>query len=112
MTDSIKPDPDYCGLGEANTGPNDPWWKRACIPHDTAYQALIEKKADAGPYRVFGTFTKNIAVGMAQGAFMLLTGPLYWLIGGVGGIFRYQQLENRANPKDSQGEDDVLGDDV
>lgn len=103
-------DPDYCGLGKANTGPLDPWWKRACIPHDKAMQAYIDGHPTEGPYQTFGKFTKNIGVGMLQGAYMLLTGIPYWLIGGFGGLFRNQQLANRLKPHEE--DDDVLGDDT
>lgn len=110
MTESNNQDPNFCGLDfnpsgpNLTTGPDDPWWKRACVPHDQAFEALKQSE-----WSVFGTFTKNIAIGMAQGAFMLLTGPLYWIVGGIGGIFRYQQLENRNNPKPPN---DSLGDDI
>ena len=98
----IPPDPDYCGLGSANTGPHDPWYRRACVPHDLAYEQLTQ-----GEWPVFGTFAKNIAKGMLDGAWMLLTGPLYLLIGGFGGVIRYQQLKRRQNLKD---ENENLGD--
>lgn len=99
----------YCGIEPIVTGPLDPWWKRACVPHDKAMQAYIDGHPTEGPYQTFGKFTKNIGVGMLQGAYMLLTGIPYLLIGGVLGLFRNQQLANRLHPKE---DDDVLGDDT
>lgn len=102
----IPPDLDFCGLGEANTGPNDPWYKRGvCQAHDEHFTKL-----DKGEYATFGEFAKGIVRGMAEGAYMLVSGIPYLLIGGILGIFRQQQLENRA--KNTEGDDDVLGDDV
>lgn len=34
-------DEGYCGLAPLETGPNDPWWKIACQPHDMAVDKLI-----------------------------------------------------------------------
>jgi len=110
---NITTDPNYCGLGEANTGPNDPWYKFSplCKQHDPHYQKLIDRKGDDGAWLTFGEFAKNIVVGMAQGARMVLTGPIYLIIGGIGGLFRFQQLE-RQNGYVEEKDDDVLGDDV
>lgn len=109
MTELNDQDPDYCGLGKANTGPLDPWWKRACVPHDQTMHAYIDGHPTKGPYQIFGEFSKNIGTGMTQGLYMFLTGPIYWLVGGIGGIFRTQQLENRLNPRPPE---DNLGDDA
>ncbi len=99
LRNTIEPfgdDPGYCGLAPLTTGQSDPWWKRgACAAHDEAYQSLIDKAPGEPALRTFGRFTRDIIGGMAEGAYMLLSGPLYWLIGGVGGVFRQGQLERR-----------------
>lgn len=105
MTELNDQDPDYCGLGKANTGPLDPWWKRGVCPaHDEHFTKL-----DKGEYATFAEFAGSIGRGMAEGAWMLLTGVPYLLIGGVLGIFRQQQLANRLSPKPPE---DNLGDDA
>lgn len=92
----FPPDPNYCGLEPITTGPNDPWWKRkVCQTHDKAYQKLKDNE-----WRVFGRFALDIGKGMLDGAIMLITGIPYLLIGGLGGVVRYQQLKRRRKLKE------------
>lgn len=95
-------DPGYCGLDPLTTGPNDPWWKIACQPHDAAFDKLIAtgQGSDAG---TFLTFTGNIIDGMAKGLYMLISGPIYWTVGGIGGLFRWSMVV----PKDKIKPDSV-----
>lgn len=51
-------------------------------------------------FGTFLTFTKNIADGMAKGLYMVVSGPAYWLIGGVGMVFRWAMVipKDKINP--------------
>lgn len=91
VTGGIRTDPNYCGLGSINTGPKDPWWKLACEPHDQAFNKLIET-GEGNDAKIFLQFTGNILDGMAKGLYMLVTGPAYWAIGGIGGLFRWSMV--------------------
>lgn len=89
----------YCGIEPFTTGKRDPWYKRslACKRHDPPMQALIDGRVEATEpaLKTFGRFTKDIIGGMAEGAYMLMSGPVYWLIGGVLGIGRQGYLERK-----------------
>lgn len=89
-------DKNFCGLGKFNTGKNDAWWKRGvCQAHDLHFTKL-----DKGEWATFGEFAKGIGRGMLEGAWMLLTGPVYLAIGGFLGVIRQQQLKKRRQLKE------------
>lgn len=90
-------DPGYCGLAPLETGPNDPWWKRACKPHDEAHNALKAGLLEGSYMRPFGRFLLDIGKGMLQGAFLVVSGPVYAIVGGVGGLFLAGQEERDIN---------------
>ncbi|HRH31973.1 MAG TPA: hypothetical protein PLK06_01480 [bacterium] len=92
-------DPGYCGISGIETGPLDPWHLRICKPHDDAYNRLKAGDDDGG-MRVAGKFVGGVLKGMAEGAWMLVTGPFYLVFGGiVGGLVRFGQLERRGKVK-------------
>lgn len=93
----IWDDPAYCGLDPVTTGPWDPFWKRTCKPHDTAFAALKTGYKGNSPFKVFGSFVGSTLETMAQGAYALAAGPAYILIGGVGGLLRWAQIKLENN---------------
>lgn len=84
-------DPGFCGLSPLETGKGDPWWKRTCQPHDHAFNNMKVGFQDSATdnLKTFGKFTEDIATGMLQGAYLLVSGPAYWLVGGVGGALKW-----------------------
>ncbi len=92
-------DPGYCGIAPIETGPNDPWWRIACKPHDDAHNELKAGLLQGSYMKVFGRFALNIAKGMAQGAFLVASGPIYLVVGGIGGLF-LGGAEERATNRD------------
>lgn len=89
-------DPDYCGLGRLNTGPYDPFWKKACVPHDEAFDKLKGDLKDPNEenLKAFGNFAANVGIGMLQGVFMAGMGIPYILVGGLGGLLRWRYLQS------------------
>ena len=85
---------DYCGLSPITTGESDPFYKRGiCQRHDAAFQKLKDGDLSGKNFLVNWDFSKDILKGMVEGAYMVLTGPVYLLVGGVLGVLRYTQLE-------------------
>lgn len=92
-------DPGYAGLdGILETGKGDPWWKRIAQKHDRAFNNMKSGYQDSAKdnLRVFGEFTTGVATGMLEGAYLLASGPAYWLIGGVGGAIKWA-IDTRKN---------------
>ena len=86
-------DPGFCGMAPLQTGKWDPFWKSACQNHDKAYNSLkLGLNNGDGGLEVFGQFVSNIGLEMAKGAYAVVAGPFYILIGGVGGLLRWFQL--------------------
>lgn len=95
-------DPGYCGLG-IETGKHDPWWKRVCQPHDAHFNALKAGKPDTSNVKAQAEFASGILKGMAEGAWMLISGPFYLVFGGlIGGTLRYTQLQRRQAAKEGK----------
>lgn len=94
-------DPGYCGIGKLESGKRDPWWKIACRPHDLSHDELKAGLLKGSYMKVFGKFALNIAKGMAQGAFLVASGPFYLAFGGIGGLLlagREERAINREKP--------------
>lgn len=101
-TATINVDEGYCGLG-IETGKHDPWWKRVCQPHDAHYNALKAGKPDTSNVKAQAEFATGILKGMAEGAWMLISGPFYLVFGGlIGGTLRYTQLQRRKATKEGK----------
>lgn len=88
----IDTDYGYCGVSPFETGKGDPWWKLACEPHDMAFDKARAGYADSTQDNLatFGKFSQAIGTGMLTGAYQVISGPFYWLLGGVYGFFREQ----------------------
>lgn len=95
----MKDDQNYCGLGKLNTGPKDPYWKEACVPHDEADQAIIDGKPTETPLQSFRKFVSGCTkVAVTKPSLWTISAYLpFLLIGGIGGVLRQQQLLNRLN---------------
>lgn len=87
-------DPGYCGLG-LETGPRDPFHKRACRPHDKAFTRKKMRQGKESSLKVNGGFALDVLKGMAEGLYMFAAGPVYLLLGTFGGMFRWKQIENQ-----------------
>lgn len=87
----------YCGLEPFETGDWDPFHKRACKPHDQAFNRLQAGYASSteGNLGTFANFSKAVLITMAESAYALLAGIPYIIVGGVGGIVRWRSLENK-----------------
>lgn len=107
MKEKKEVDPDYCGLDPFTTGPTDPFWKEACVPHDQADQAIMDGKPTETPLQSFRKFVVNLTkVTLKRPSVRTIAGwPLYVLIGGFGGILRQQQLLDKLNPRPKDLED-------
>lgn len=94
LNDTPGEDPGYCGVEPIETGKGDPWRKIACWRHDKAFNKAKAGYADSTQdnLKTFGTFTVDIATGMLSGAYQVLSGPFYWLVGGVFGFAREQWI--------------------
>lgn len=109
-------DPGYCGLDLSPSGPDaetgmwDPYWKKACQPHDRAYDELIAGTPTQTNIQTqlnfAGAATSVAAQGfinvvtfndVAKGAYAVVTYPLYLTIGSIGGFFRWAYLDMTLN---------------
>lgn len=100
---TMKPkDKDYCGLGDLNTGPNDPYWRPACRPHDKAFQAVIDGDGSIKPLPTFIKFVGALTQTVIKAPSLWTVGLFipYLVIGGLGGIVRQQELLNRLSGPD------------
>lgn len=86
-------DPDYCGLGKITTGPNDPYWQDACVPHDQEFSKFKQGMKHKTNGEVAFGWTINTTKVALKGAYAVATYPLYLLIGGLGGVARWIYLE-------------------
>jgi hypothetical protein len=88
-------DPGYCGLG-FETGPRDPWWKIMCQRHDRSFNELKAGTYKGSGLQVAGRAAMDVLGGMLAGAYLVVSGPLYFIGAVGGGILRWGQLERRA----------------
>lgn len=88
----ITVDPGFCGVSPFETGKGDPFWKTACVDHDKAFDRAMAGYQDTTTdnLKTFGNFAVAIGTGMVSGAYQVLAGPYYLLLGGVYGFFREQ----------------------
>lgn len=97
MTKSINPnDPGYCGLGNLNTGPYDPYQKEACTPHDNDFEKMINLQKHPSLSEVNADWVVNTSKVMLKGAYAVATFPLYLVGGLVGGTVRWFQWKLRG----------------
>ena len=88
----------YAGLeGIFQTGKGDPFWRAAKL-HDKAFSRakLGYQDSTADNLETLKNFTIDIGTGMLTGAYMLIAGIPYILIGGVGGFIK-QQITKKKN---------------
>lgn len=88
-------DPGYCGITPLTTNNQDPFWKRACQPHDLAFDQmkLGYDAATKGNFGTFLSFAKEVGIVMAMGLFQVGAGIPYILVGGLGGMARWWWLD-------------------
>jgi hypothetical protein len=92
MASTDKKDPGHCGLPPIETGEWDPFWPE-CAKHDEEYIKLKEGKETKSNLETQTDFAAGVFVTMAQGAYALLAGPAYILIGSLGGALRWLQIK-------------------
>lgn len=102
----LKEDPDYCGLEPFTTGPWDLYWKRFCAPHDKAFQALKDKHPEAGNLKTAALGMLAIGQVVGLSALAIVTAPLYAVIGVLGGMGRWKQIEIQTGQNKITMEDD------
>ncbi len=95
-------DPGYCGITPFVTGKYDPWWKIWCVKHDNKFNQMAAGTYEGSGFKVAAESVVEIAQGMVAGAYLLVSGIPYLLVGGIlGGLTRWGYLErqtNRAKP--------------
>lgn len=87
-------DPGYCGLDPLVTGKRDPYWPR-CKAHDVHYEKLKAASPDKTNMQVQAEFAKGVLSTAASGLYAFLTAPIYLIVGCIGGMARWTQLERR-----------------
>lgn len=87
-------DPGFCGLDPLTTGKRDPYWPR-CKAHDVHYEKLKAASPDKSNMQVQAEFAKGVLSTAASGLYAFLTAPIYLVIGCIGGMARWTQLEYR-----------------
>lgn len=92
-------DPGFCGIWNAETGGWDPYHILACKPHDIAMAKLKlgYKDPSTSNVKAFGEFSKGVAVTMARGLYAVVMGIPYLVFGGIGGMLRWEYLENKID---------------
>lgn len=90
-------DKDFCGLYPFETGKWDPFWEKSCKPHDIAFERLKHgyQNPEDSNLKVFTDFTGSALETMAQGAYAVSMGIPYIVIGGLLGMVRWLQLEDK-----------------
>lgn len=88
-------DEGYPGLEPFTTGAWDPFWKDEAKNHDKAFAAKKTGYEGKTNGEVAGDFIKGVSIKMVKGAYAVVAGPLYILIGGIGGMFRWMTLGNK-----------------
>lgn len=86
-------DDDRCGLESVAVTPRwDAYRKRACRPHDQAFQDRIDGKSTENLAQVSARWVKDTSITAAIAAVTLVTFPLYLVGGLVGGAVRWLQV--------------------
>lgn len=91
----IWDDAGYCGIAPAETGKWDPFWQKACVNHDRDFNALKAGYKDGDALKTFGNFTGSVLSTMAGGAYAVVMGIPYIIVGGIGGLLRWAQISSR-----------------
>lgn len=91
---TLMVDEGYCGLSPLTTGKRDPYWPR-CAGHDVHYEKLKAGNPDKSNMQVQAEFAKGVLSTAASGLYAFLTAPIYLVIGCIGGMARWTQLEYR-----------------
>lgn len=86
-------DPGYAGVSPFETGKGDPLWK-AAKAHDRAFNKMLAGYNDTTKdnLKTFGKFTEDVGTEMLKAAYVLAAGPLYLIVGGLGGVARWAWL--------------------
>jgi hypothetical protein len=84
---------DRCGLDPIVTPRWDLYRKRACKPHDEAYQAKKDGRKHPSLAAVSGRWIVDTTVTAATAAVAVATFPLYLVGGLVGGAIRWFQIK-------------------
>ena len=86
-------DPGYAGVSPFQTGKGDPLWI-AAKPHDKAFNRMKLGYQDSTKdnLKVFGEFSEALGTEALKAAYVLAAAPFYWLIGGVGGLIRWELI--------------------
>jgi len=90
--DDPNTDPGYCGLAPLETGKWDPFWQIACKRHDRAFDKLKAGNPDKTGLQVTGEFMGDVIAGAAEGLYAVVTAPIYLLVGGLGGLVRWNSI--------------------
>lgn len=94
-----KDDPRHCGLDPLTTGDWDPF-QEECYVHDGEFNALKDGNPKHSSFVVARNFIEGVAKTAAKGAYAVIFAVPYALIGGIGGMFRWKQLELRNERED------------
>ena len=86
-------DKGYCGLG-VETGKEDPYWKGACRSHDEAFNELKANMRHDNGLNVTGRFLRDSTSVFLKSIYGVVAFPVYLLVGGLGGLIRWQTLRN------------------
>lgn len=119
-------DEGYCGLDLSPNGPDletgkwDPYYERACKPHDAAFDELKDGNPSQSNLETAGLFIvdssivaltgaydvlkspidlikgkplEDVGSQVAKGIYSVATYPIYFTVGGIGGALRWAYLE-------------------
>lgn len=88
----LNSDPGYPGLKPFETGKWDPFWEDA-KPHDRAFNILKTNLDYADNHlsgiKVTGDFASGVINTMAKGAYAVVAGPVYLILGAGYGLIRW-----------------------
>lgn len=98
MMEDEKEDKGYCGLSPLETGEWDPFIED-CRKHDPTYIKLMKKLKTRSNWVTQRDFTTGIlsttVKTVAKATYVVITAPVYIVIGAFGGALRYFQLSRR-----------------
>lgn len=102
-------DPGFCGIGRWTLGKWDPLWEACKLAHDPTFDDLLIGKITKSQLGTLRDFGKALASkwGKAlvnpfsvKAAYTIVAAPVYFLVGGVLGMFRYRQLIKKGMVKE------------
>ena len=100
---SDKKDPGYCGLDPLTTGPEDPFWRDGvCQSHDKEYEELKVGNPDQSNWVTQRNLATGILGTMARGVYSIVAGPVYLVVGVLGGAARWAYLSRKKGQQGDQ----------